>query len=436
MKKLFSTAAIIFMASVCVSNAEDFAQIKKIATSPSPAIAGKPLTFDVVLDKLLPRDYQVKINYGVGYVDMIGAGSTFTITATPPQNVTLYSVGIYDRNGRLMSPLLSSNWQYLKVEEPAAAPVVQSRRLAIAANTERYKQIGFDGSSPPKRLRDWACTLDTQTNLMWEVKTSDKGIHDKNWTYSWYDPSTIETYANENPVRVCTNYDKGGVCTTYVYQLLTYPASKEALFGFVAGTKNGGKCKGTLCDTDALVQATNSDGLCGSKNWRLPTKDELIGLLYCSNGVRPSIDTTKTTEMYDPQKCVDDALRSQYASYKNTTVYKAIITKLQDECSRYDVNEGGYYCKTPLNPNIPTIDNDFFQNTDKSWFWTSTVPRDLPNTAQTTTSVTANSSQSSYKKTLQPTGINYAWAVTFYYGQVNRYGKGNAAHVRLVSVAK
>jgi hypothetical protein len=81
MKKLFSTAAIIFMASVCVSNAEDFAQIKKIATLPSPAIAGKPLTFDVVLDKLLPRDYQVKINYGVGYVDMLGAGSTFTITA-------------------------------------------------------------------------------------------------------------------------------------------------------------------------------------------------------------------------------------------------------------------------------------------------------------------------------------------------------------------
>jgi hypothetical protein len=425
------------MSKLYIKKSEDFPQIKKIGTSPSPAIVGNPLTFEVVLDKKLSSDEQLKINYGAGDVTMFGTGNNYTITATPPKNVTLYSVGIYDKNGRLKSPLLSSNWQYLKEESQASVSVVQSRRLALAANTERYKQIGFDGSSPPKRLRDWACTLDTQTNLMWEVKTADKGIHDKNWTYSWYDPSTIEPYANENPVRVCKNYNQLGVCTSYVYEVLTYPASRQAFYGFVAGTQNGGKCLGTSCDTDALVQATNSDSLCGSTNWRLPTKEELMGLLYCSNGVRQSIDTTKTTAMYDPQKCVDDALKSQYASYKNTTVYKAIITRLRDECTRYDVNEGGYYCKTPLQPNLATIDNDFFQNTNKSWYWTSTVPRDLANTAQTTTtSVTANSNQSSYKKTLQPTGINYAWAVTFYYGQVNRYGKGNAIHVRLVSAAK
>jgi hypothetical protein len=108
-----------------------------------------------------------------------------------------------------------------------------------------YIKIANDGSELPDsaklgtKPKDWACTKDNKTSLIWEVKTNDGGLRDKNNEY--------------------TNYDA------------IYP-----------------KCDGTNCEkyfpsklgastnTDGFVKAVNAQGLCGSSNWRLPTKDELL----------------------------------------------------------------------------------------------------------------------------------------------------------------
>ncbi len=100
---------------------------------------------------------------------------------------------------------------------------------------------------------DWGCTQDDKTGLIWEVKTTDGGLRDQSYTYTWYEPD---------------NTKNGGG----------------------AGTSNGGSCKGSDCDTYSYKNAVNNKGLCGASDWRLPTKDELLGIVK-AGATNPSIDT-------------------------------------------------------------------------------------------------------------------------------------------------
>ncbi len=84
----------------------------------------------------------------------------------------------------------------------------------------------------------WACVLDKQSGLAWEVKRAGAGLHHINNTYSWYDP----------------NPDTHG--------------------GF-AGKANGGTCTGSDCDTESYIKAVNAEKLCGFDDWYLPSHFEL-----------------------------------------------------------------------------------------------------------------------------------------------------------------
>ena len=89
----------------------------------------------------------------------------------------------------------------------------------------------------------WSCVRDNVTGLVWEVKTDDGGLHDKDWTYSWYNSD-----ASSN--------------------------------GGYAGVVNGGSCFDTEnCDTEKYVAAVNATELCGSNDWRMPTIEELLSIV-------------------------------------------------------------------------------------------------------------------------------------------------------------
>jgi hypothetical protein len=89
----------------------------------------------------------------------------------------------------------------------------------------------------------WSCIRDEVTGLVWEVKTDAGDLRDKDWTYSWYDPSGVGT-------------------------------------GGDPGAAGGGSCGGTVsCDTQAFVAAVNAAGLCGKQDWRLPTREELFSIV-------------------------------------------------------------------------------------------------------------------------------------------------------------
>ena len=106
-----------------------------------------------------------------------------------------------------------------------------------------FIKVDAEGRPLSADAQDWSCIKDKVTGLMWERKTSDGGLRDKANTYSWYNPDM-----NTN--------------------------------GQIEGSKDGGTCTGEIrCDTQAYIDEVNKKGLCGYKDWRLPTPTELYGLL-------------------------------------------------------------------------------------------------------------------------------------------------------------
>ena len=101
------------------------------------------------------------------------------------------------------------------------------------------------GSGPT----DWACTRDNITGLTWEVKTaSSSSLRYSGFTYTWYSNNGA------------TNGGNAGASGTNTCSL-TLPAGQ--------------------CNTAAFVAAVNgAPGLCGSTDWRLPSRRELLTIAH------------------------------------------------------------------------------------------------------------------------------------------------------------
>jgi hypothetical protein len=65
-----------------------------------------------------------------------------------------------------------------------------------------------------------------------------------------------------------------------------------------AGYQNGNGhpewCKGSQCDTYAFTNAVNANSLCGKNDWRMPTIDELKGLLTTT----PTVNQPLNSKLY------------------------------------------------------------------------------------------------------------------------------------------
>jgi hypothetical protein len=105
-----------------------------------------------------------------------------------------------------------------------------------------FTKLDASGSDRPPSASSWSCVEDNVTGLIWEVKTDDGGIHDKDNTYRWGGVSAMQ-YGTEF-------HD----------------------------------------DWDVLVNGSNTEALCGFDDWRVPTRIELVNLVNFDRA-NPSIDT-------------------------------------------------------------------------------------------------------------------------------------------------
>lgn len=124
-----------------------------------------------------------------------------------------------------------------------------------------FSKLDAAGRELPADSEIWHCVRDNVTGLVWELKinatdgsyTQIDDLRAMGNNYTWYEPDAM------------TN-------------------------GGDPGLANGGICSGSACDTSSYVAALNAIALCGSKNWRVPTRVELF-MLSDKGLYRPAVDT-------------------------------------------------------------------------------------------------------------------------------------------------
>ncbi|EGV27588.1 hypothetical protein ThidrDRAFT_4599 [Thiorhodococcus drewsii AZ1] len=131
-----------------------------------------------------------------------------------------------------------------------------------------FTKLDDSGNDLSADATDWSCVRDNVTGLIWEVKTKDGGLHDRDDLYVWYNTDSAtnggyEGYANSG----------GTFC-----------------FGRVIGSTPD-----AYCNTEAFVARVNAEGLCGASDWRLPTVDDLLSIVNNDQAANewafPAIDT-------------------------------------------------------------------------------------------------------------------------------------------------
>jgi hypothetical protein len=108
-----------------------------------------------------------------------------------------------------------------------------------------YIKHDSKGNSLEDNTEQWTCVHDTNTGLMWEVKSEDDAMRKSGNLYSWYNPE------------------------------------RKTL----QGEADGGRCKGDAdCDTHSYIQAMNKQNYCGHNDWHLPTREQMQTLVDFEGG--------------------------------------------------------------------------------------------------------------------------------------------------------
>ena len=145
----------------------------------------------------------------------------------------------------LTSPLViseGSSQTQSSIEPANKTNIIGDKQIAKQL---QYLKHDKSGNLVSNNTAQWHCIEDTQNGLMWEVKSSDGGMRDKNNSYSWFRPAHETSLNQQHP-----------------------------------GSADQGRCSGsTDCDTYSYIQAINEQKFCGHSDWRLPTKNEMLSIV-------------------------------------------------------------------------------------------------------------------------------------------------------------
>ena len=159
-------------------------------------------------------------------------------------------------------------------------PDKQDAQLGRDANATLSKAgagvAGFDftkldsaGATLPLATGSWDCVKDNHTGLIWEKKGTS-GARSSADSFAWL---------NTDPaLNGGTNGDIGSSFTCDGYE---DTVEKR-------------------CNTSAFVARVNQVGLCGAKDWRLPTVDELQGIMHYGAAAAPLLDIAYFNNIQSP----------------------------------------------------------------------------------------------------------------------------------------
>lgn len=184
-----------------------------------------------------------------------------------------------------------SDGSTLAPSEPATHPG-QDASVGLDASTDiddynghqgfKFEKFDQDGNALPLNASRWACVQDLRTGLVWENKTADvsiEGTEDEdtgkktyplltkhefqagNFVYGWRDDND-ETNGG----------DKGYLETGGVAPPTANPVATTGECGYDI---NPQRAHPLFCHTKSYVQELNEKNVCGFKNWRMPTIEEL-----------------------------------------------------------------------------------------------------------------------------------------------------------------
>ena len=140
------------------------------------------------------------------------------------------------------------------VVTPDPEPVV----VTTPPPESRYLKLDMGGNPLPTDAQSWSCVKDKETGLVWETKTDDGGLQDRDWRYRHF--HNFSSYASS------VDYNGQVLC------------------------QNLGSAS---CDAYSYVNALKGSGVCGRNDWRLPTMAELLSLIeYHADGQPLNIDRT------------------------------------------------------------------------------------------------------------------------------------------------
>ena len=154
------------------------------------------------------------------------------------------------------SAIQNNSKQGPRLREEALARVDTDQKQPPA----KYKKISKIGEVVDETAISWSCVFDELTGLTWEVKTNDSTMHNKNIEVRWGETATsspfLGRYLGNNWRAERSTIDRTGLS-----------------FG----------------DLDFLIDASNTEKLCGYDDWRVPSLYESFSLVRCSTG-KPDLD--------------------------------------------------------------------------------------------------------------------------------------------------
>jgi hypothetical protein len=219
------------------------------------------------------------------------------------ENIDVTFDHTYEKTGSFLLSVFASDRGTPSLNSQITSKGIQVKKVEIRTGKGNYTKVCNSGALAgeencpinPKlgsKNTDWGCTKDNDTDLLWEVKTTDDGYHDMGKVYTNY----------------TTNYDPDNL-----YQEKT--------------------------NVQGLVLISNEKNLCGRNNWRLPSKIELISLILCSDGIYNSLLNADYSEYHGAYVCASNSerLKTKFPTI-NKTYFPNTATDRHWSMSPY----GGY----------------------------------------------------------------------------------------------